>query len=89
MTVPPVTGGLASPAVPRPQDRDLQKAAEGFERLLVGQLTKTLVDSAFPASETASAATGAYREVIPQALADALVQGGGIGLGRVLTEGRS
>ena len=100
MTIAPVTGGLASPvssaaapaaapAASRTQDADLKKAAEGFERLLLGQLTKSLVDSAFPASETASAATSAYRDVLPQTLTDALVEGGGIGLGRMLTEGRS
>ena len=63
-----------------------EKAAEGFERLLLGQLTKALVDSSLPADKTASAATGAYREMLPDALTEALMSGGGIGLAKQLEE---
>ena len=58
--------------------------AQGFERLLLGQLTKELVDSAMPADDTASAATNSYRQLLPDALTEALMSGGGIGLAQQL-----
>ena len=64
-----------------------EKAAEGFEKLLLGQLTKVLVDSALPDDKTASAATAVYRESLPDALTEALMSGGGIGLAKQLEEG--
>ena len=77
------SGPAATPA----PDTNAQKAAEGFERLLLGQLTKALVDSALPADGMAAAATGAYREMLPDALTEALMSGGGIGLAKQLEEG--
>lgn len=62
------------------------KAAESFERMLVGQLTKVLADSALP-DESASAATNAYKDMLPDALTEALMSGGGIGLAKQLEEG--
>jgi Rod binding domain-containing protein len=62
------------------------KAAESFERMLVGQLTKVLADSALP-EESASAATNAYKDMLPDALTEALMSGGGIGLAKQLEEG--
>ena len=86
----PLTGvGGVQPGVAPASARQTneQKAAEGFERLLLGQLTKALVDSAMPAGETASAATAAYRQVIPDTLTEALMSGGGICLAKQLEEG--
>lgn len=63
---------------------DATKAGEGFERMLLGQLSKQLVDSAMPADSAASAATGAYKQMLPDALTEALMSGGGIGLAQQL-----
>jgi Rod binding domain-containing protein len=63
------------------------KEGEGFERVLLGQLTKVLVDSAFGGQQATSAAAGAYRDLLPDALTEALMSGGGIGLAKQLAEG--
>jgi Rod binding domain-containing protein len=59
---------------------------EGFERMLLGQLTKVLVDGAFGGEQATSAAAAAYRDVLPDALTEALMSGGGIGLATALQE---
>ncbi len=80
-------GGLSAAAAPgaaKPaEDKAAVEAAEGFERLLLGQLTRTLLDSALPA-DGASAATSAYKGQLPDALTEALMSGGGIGLAQTL-----
>jgi Rod binding domain-containing protein len=80
-------GGVSAaeaPTAARPaEDKAAREAAEGFERLLLGQLTRTLLDSALPA-DSASAATGAYKSQLPDALTEALMSGGGIGLAQTL-----
>jgi hypothetical protein len=61
-------------------------AALSFERALLGELTKTLAGGAFGGTGDddtgATAATSAYRDMLPGTLADALVQNGGIGIAR-------
>ena len=83
MTPDAVTGAASvagvQPARPAPGS-EAQQAGEGFERMLLGQLTKQLVDSAMPEDDAASAASGAYRQMLPDALTEALMSGGGIGL---------
>ena len=87
MTPDAVTGAASvagiQPAQPV-KGSDAQKAGEGFERMLLGQLTKELVESAMPEDQAASAATGAYRQMLPDALTEALMSGGGIGLAQQL-----
>jgi Rod binding domain-containing protein len=86
MSIASVGGAAAGAAVtgtPKPS-RDEVKAQEGFERMLVGQLTKQLVDSAMPEDAESSAATGAYKQMLPDALTEALMSGGGIGLAQQL-----
>ena len=57
------------------------KAALGFERMLLSQLTKTMFSTAEgEEGEGQSAATGAYKEMLPGTLADAVTNAGGIGL---------
>ena len=78
--IPPVSASAdAAPATPQ-----LKKATLGFERVLLTQLLAPLAEAA---GEDAPAA---YKEMLPQALADAVVDGGGIGLAadlqRALTE---
>jgi Rod binding domain-containing protein len=87
MTPDAVTGAASAPAVasaPPAKGSEARQAGEGFERMLLGQLTKQLVDSAMPEGEAASAATGAYKQMLPDALTEALMSGGGIGLAQQL-----
>ena len=56
-----------------------EKAALGFERQLLVSLTEQLAKSAMPEGE-GSAATQAYRDMLPGTLADAMVAAGGVGL---------
>jgi hypothetical protein len=52
----------------------------GFERVLLAQLTKTLVDSAM------GEARGPYAALLPETLADALADAGGIGLAAAIDQ---
>ena len=82
-------GAPAAPAAassPAGRTTDAAKQAKEFEKLLLGQLTKTLVDSAMP-EDSSSAASNAYRDLLPDALTEALMSGGGIGLAKQLEEG--
>lgn len=54
-------------------------AARSFERVLLEQLTTQLAATAAP-EDDASAATSAYRDMLPGAMAEALSAAGGIGL---------
>jgi Rod binding domain-containing protein len=60
------------------------KQAECFELLMLGQLTRTLIDSALPSGDETSAATNTYKDLLPDALTEALMSGGGIGLATTL-----
>jgi Rod binding domain-containing protein len=89
---PPVSavGGTsaAAPAAGAPAvDKTAQEQGEGFERMLLGQLTKSLVDSALGTDDASSAAVTAYKDMLPDALTEALMSGGGIGLAASLQEG--
>ncbi len=59
--------------------RDAYTAALGFEHQLVTQLAEQLSRTT-GASDEASAATSAMRDQVPGLLADAVVQGGGLGI---------
>ena len=73
------------------QDKKAYEAALGFERMLLGELTKTLADTAKPAGsdegdDSASgdgsqdAASSMYMQMLPDQLADAVTSAGGLGL---------
>ncbi|MEV4422496.1 rod-binding protein [Patulibacter sp. NPDC049589] len=62
-----------------------QRAATQFERMLLEQLTKELAATAAPADGEASAATSAYRDLLPGTMADALSAAGGVGIAAQLT----
>ena len=66
--------------------KEAYAAALGFERMLVKQLTKSLTDSAAigGAEKGESGSPAAYREMISDGIADAITQGGGIGLAQDL-----
>jgi hypothetical protein len=76
--IPPVSAASETAAPtgrePATADPQLKKATLGFERVLLTQLLAPLAEAA---GEDAPAA---YKEMLPQALADAVVDGGGIGL---------
>ena len=83
MPVTPITAaGLPVGVGKTPEE----KAALGFERQLLVQLTEQLAKSAMPEGESASAATNAYRDLLPGTLADAMVAAGGVGLAASLVK---
>jgi Rod binding domain-containing protein len=74
-------------------DKKTYAAALGFERALLGELTKTMADTAKPVdgSDGADApdggssqdsSTSMYMDMLPDQLANGLEQGGGLGLAR-------
>ena len=69
-----------------PERRQRYDAALSFERQLVGELTKALAATAAPADDTSSAATKTYRDMLPGAMADAVMAEGGLGLAIQLDE---
>ena len=89
MTIPAVGSVGATAATPAAKQPDAKTVEnfEGFEKLLLGQLTKQLVESAIPSDGEAAAATGAYKQMLPDALTEALMSGGGIGLAKQLAQG--
>ena len=64
------------------QQREAYTAALGFERQLVEQLAKQLsaTTGAEQNGEQDSAATKSYKDLLPGALADAVIGAGGLGL---------
>ena len=84
-TAPAAAASGATAAKPAAADK-AREAGEGFERMLLGQLTRVLIDSALPEDEATSAVTNAYKDQLPDALTEALMSGGGIGLAQTLKE---
>ena len=56
--------------------RDAYRSALGFEQLLVQQLTTSVADS----TKDAFGGDSPYASMLPDALADAVMNGGGLGL---------
>lgn len=81
--IPPVPQLSAGTAADTPQQRAALQAGLGFERLLLGEMTRTMTASAGLAG-----AAGILADQLPDVLADAVVAGGGIGLGALTAEGR-
>jgi Rod binding domain-containing protein len=81
--------GGATPTASAPAraaNTEATKQGEGFERMLLGQLTKVLVDGALGGDQDSSAAAATYRDQLPDVLTEALMSGGGIGLAKALQE---
>ena len=80
--------GAAIPADVRAAGKEAQdqyKAALGFEHSLIAQLTKSMFSTAQAGEggedgESESAATSAYKDMMPGTLADAVTNAGGIGM---------
>jgi Rod binding domain-containing protein len=76
------------------QDKQAYTAALGFERMLLGELTKQMAETAKPAGsdgdsgdgsdggQPTDAASSMYMQMLPDQLADAVTQNGGLGLAR-------
>ena len=75
------------------QDKQAYTAALGFERMLVGELTKQMAETAKPAGsddsdsgdgsdngQSTDAASSMYMQMLPDQLADAVTSAGGLGL---------
>ena len=67
-------------------DKRSYQAALGFERMLLGELTKAMADTAKPAdgddSQPEDAASSMYMQMLPDQLADAVTANGGLGLAK-------
>jgi Rod binding domain-containing protein len=74
-----------------PKDKKAYQAALGFERMLLGELTKAMADTAKPidgsdgsgdesSDQPQDAASSMYAQMLPDQLADAVTAGGGLGL---------
>jgi hypothetical protein len=68
-----------------PARRDAYEAGLGFERLLVQQLSQSLTDSA----RDALGGDSPYASLLPDALTDGVMGGGGLGLARQLANATS
>ena len=70
------------------KDKKAYTAALGFERMLLGELTKAMADTAKPAddggddAQPKDAASSMYMQMLPDQLADAVTKNGGLGLAR-------
>jgi len=84
MSIGPIGAAGAALPIGTPARTPQEKAAMGFERALLAQLTEQLAKTVETGDASTSASTQAYRDMLPGALADALVAGGGIGLAQSL-----
>ncbi len=81
--LPPIDNALLPADVRNgtPERRKQYDAALSFESQLVGELTKQLAKTAEPDdASSGSAATQTYRDMLPGAMADAVMAEGGLGL---------
>ena len=70
-----------------PEDQQAYKAALGFERMLLGQLSKSMTNAQKGeegAEEGGAGAPAAYQDMLAEALADNVTRAGGTGLARGL-----
>ena len=90
--VPPLDQALLPAEVRKGSAADKKdyQAALGFERMLVGELTKAMTATANPAGDGGDtsilsggdAATSTYLQMLPDQLADSVMANGGLGLAK-------
>lgn len=99
-TLPPIDNSLlpADIRTGSKSDQDNYKSALQFERQLVEQLTQSLADTTKAqggddsssddgsGDDGSSAATDSYQQMLPGAMADSVMQAGGLGLARTIAE---
>jgi Rod binding domain-containing protein len=78
------------------QDKKAYEAALGFERMLLGELTKAMAETAKPidggdgegaadgSGQSQDVASSLYMQMLPDQLADAVTSAGGLGLAQSL-----
>jgi Rod binding domain-containing protein len=90
VSLPPIDQALLPADIRKgsAEDKQAYTAALGFERMLLGELTKQMAETAKPADgdDNKDAASSMYMQMLPDQLADAVVQNGGTGLARSLYE---
>jgi Rod binding domain-containing protein len=87
--VPPIDQSLLPADVRNgsASDKKTYAAALGFERTLLGELTKTMAETAKPVDggedgDSKDSATSMYMDMLPDQLADGISQNGGLGLAK-------
>jgi Rod binding domain-containing protein len=91
-SLPPIDQSLLPADIRKASDADRKQytAALGFERTLINELTKAMAETAKPAdddSQPQDAATSLYMDMLPDQLADSVIEAGGFGLARTLYDG--
>jgi Rod binding domain-containing protein len=89
VSLPPIDQSLLPADIRKgsAEDKQAYTAALGFERMLLGELTKQMAETAQPAGgddDSKDAASSMYMQMLPEQLADAVTQNGGTGLARSL-----
>ena len=87
--IPPIDNSLLPAEVRNgsASDKKSYQAALGFERMLLGELTKQMAETAKPADgedDNQDSASSMYMQMLPDQLADAVTQNGGTGMARSL-----
>jgi Rod binding domain-containing protein len=84
--IPPIDSALLPAEIRNGSatDKKSYQAALGFERMLLGELTKAMADTAKPSDgdQSGDAATSTYMQMLPDQLADAVTANGGLGLAK-------
>jgi Rod binding domain-containing protein len=87
--IPPIDQSLLPAEVRNGSTKDKQTyaAALGFERALMGEMTKAMAATAKPADDgedgdSQDSATSTYMDMLPDQLADGIQQNGGLGLAK-------
>ena len=88
-SLPPLDPAAMPPEVRRgtPEQQRAYRAALGFERMLIGQLVKSMSNATKAMTGEdgqESASTGAYKDLFSESLADNVARGGGLGLAKEL-----
>jgi Rod binding domain-containing protein len=89
-SLPPIDQSLLPADIRKASDADRKQyaAALGFERTLINELTKAMAETAKgDESQDRDAATTLYTDMLPDQLADSVIQAGGLGLARTLYDG--
>ncbi len=90
MSLPPIDQALLPADIRKgsAEDKQAYTAALGFERMLLGELTKQMAETAKPIDgsdgddQSTDAASSMYMQMLPDQLADAVTANGGLGFAK-------